>query len=83
MGFPTPKETGVNIGLPKKARVSKEWPWVSRETPWMSRKWPWVSRWYKASVVASPRVSHGGEASDGASPYESKRQSRGVPGWWS
>ena len=25
----------------------------------------------------------GGEASDGASPCESRRQARGVPGWWS
>ena len=36
-----------------------------------------------ASVGASPRVSRGGEASDGASPCESRGQTRGVPGRWS
>ena len=36
-----------------------------------------------ASVGASSRVSQGGEASDGASPCESRGQPRGVPGWWS
>ena len=34
-------------------------------------------------VGASPEMSWGGEASDGASPYESRRQPRGVLGWWS
>ena len=32
---------------------------------------------------ASPKMSRGGEASDGASPCESREQIRGVPGWWS
>ena len=45
--------------------------------------WPWVSRWGGASIRASPRVSWGDEASDGASPCESRRQVRGIPGWWS
>ena len=35
------------------------------------------------SVGASPRVFQGGEASDGASPCESREQPRGVSGWWS
>ena len=34
-----------------------------------------------ASVKASPRVSRGGEASDGPSPCESRGQPRGVPSW--
>ena len=55
MGTSTPKGDGVEAGLPRKARVSQEW----------------------------PRVSRGGEASDGASPCESRGQARGVPGWWS
>ena len=42
-----------------------------------------MSRWGGASFEASQRVSRGGEASDGASPYESRGQARGVPGWWS
>ena len=42
-----------------------------------------MSRWGGASVGASPRVSRGREASDGASPCESKRQPKGVLGWWS
>ena len=42
-----------------------------------------MSRWGGASVEASPRVSRGGEASDGASPCESRGQTRGVAGWWS
>ena len=33
----------------------------------MTREWPWMFRWDGASVGASPRVSWGGEASDGAS----------------
>ena len=66
----------MEAGLSRKARVSREWPWVSRE-------WPWVSRWGGASVRASPRVSLGGEASDGASLYEKRGQARVVPGWWS
>ena len=69
MGTPTPKGAGVEAGLPRKAKVSREW--------------SWVSRWGGASARALPRVSLGGEASDGASPYESKRQPRRVPGWWS
>ena len=56
---------------------------MSREWPWMTREWPWVSRWGGACVEASPRVSQGGEVSDGASPCESRGQARGVPGWWS
>ena len=76
MGTSTSKGAGVEAGLPKKARVFQKWPWVSRETPW-------VFRWDGASVKASPRVSQGGEASDGASSCKSKRQPRGVPGWWS
>ena len=27
MGTPTPKGAGVEAGLPRKARVSQEWPW--------------------------------------------------------
>ena len=34
-------------------------------------------------VPASSRESRGGEATDGASPCESRRQTRGVSGWWS
>ena len=90
MGTPTPYRVGVEVVLPRMARVSREWPWVSRETPWvfqewlwMTQEWPWVSRWGRASVGASPRVSRGGEASDGASPCESRGPTRGVPGWWS
>ena len=89
MGTPTPKRAGVEVVLPRMARVSQEWPWVSGETPWvfrkwpwMTREWPWVSQWDGASVGASPKVSRGGEDSDGASPYESRGQARGVPGWW-
>ena len=47
MGTSTPKGTSVEVGLPRKARVSQEW--------------PWVSRWGRASVEASPRVSRGGD----------------------
>ena len=83
MGTSTPKGAGVEAVLPRMARVSQERPWVSRETPWVFREWPWVSRWDGASVGASPKVSWGGEASDGASPCESRGQTRGVPGWWS
>ena len=43
MGTPTPKEASVEVRLPRKARMSQEWPWVS----------PWGG----ASIVASPRVS--------------------------
>ena len=57
----------MEAGLPRKARMSQEWPWVS-----------W---WGRASVGASSRVSRGDEASDEASPCESKGQARGVPGW--
>ena len=49
----------------------------------MTQEWPWVFRWDGASVGASPRVSRDGEASDGASPCESRGQTRGVPEWWS
>ena len=80
MGTATPKETGVEAVLPRMARVSQ---WMSQETPWMSQEWPWVSRWDKANVEASPRVSRGGEASDGASPCKSRGQARGFLGWWS
>ena len=83
MGTPTPKGAGVEVVLPRMARVSQERPWVFREWPWMTQEWPWVSRWGGASVGASPRVSRGGEASDGDSPRESRGQTRGVPGWWS
>ena len=51
MGTLTSKRAGVEAGLPKKARVSQEW--------------PWMSQWDGASVEASPRVSRGSEASDG------------------
>ena len=90
MGTPTPKRGGVEAVLPRMARVSQERPWVSRETPWVFREWPWmiqewpwVSRWGGDSVEASPRVSRGGEASDGVSPCESRGQTRAVAGWWS
>ena len=69
MGTPTPNGVGVEAKLPRMARVFREW--------------PWVSRWSGAIVEASPRVSEGGEASDGASSCESRGQARGVPGWWS
>ena len=69
MGTSTSKGAGVGAGLPRKARVSREW--------------PWMTQWGGASDGALPRVSRGGEASDGASPCESSRQPRGVPGWWS
>ena len=36
MGTPIPKGANVKVGLPRKARVSQEWPWVSRETLWVS-----------------------------------------------
>ena len=36
-----------------------------------------------ANVWASPTVSRGGEASNEASPYESREKARGVSGWWS
>ena len=39
-----------------------------------------MPRWDGASVGASPRVSRGGEASNGASPCESREQPRGVLG---
>ena len=67
MGTPTPKGAGVEAGLARMARVSQEW--------------PCVSGWGEDSVGVLPRVSWGGEASDGASPCESRRQARGVPGW--
>ena len=51
--------------LPRMAKVSQEWPWVSRETPWVFREWPWMTQ-------AWPWVSWWGEASDGASPCESR-----------
>ena len=68
MGTPTPKGAGVEAVLPRMARVSQER--------------PWVSRWGGSSVGASPRVSRGGEASDGVSSCESREQTRGVVGWW-
>ena len=83
MGTPTPKGASVKAVQPMMARVSQEWPWVSRETPWVSREWPWVSWWGGANVGASPRVSRGGEVSDGASPCESRGQAKVVSGWWS
>ena len=39
-----------------------------------------MSRWGGASVEASLRVSEGGEASDGASPCESKGATKGSSG---
>ena len=76
IGTPTAKGASVEAGLPRKARVSQKWPWMSRE-------WPWMSRWDGTSVEASPKVSRGGEASDGASPCESRGQARVVSRWWS
>ena len=73
----------VEAKLPRKTRVSQEWPWMSREWPWVTREWPWVSWWGGISVGASPRLSWGGEASDRASPCESRGHPKGVPGWWS
>ena len=67
MGTPTPKGAVMEARLPRMATVSQ--------------KWPWMSRWGGASIGASPRVSWGSEASDRASPYESRVQPRGVPGW--
>ena len=49
----------------------------------MIQKWPWVSRWGGARFGAPPRVSRDGEASDGASPCESRGQTTRVVGWWS
>ena len=40
-----------------------------------------MSRWGGASVEASPKVSWGGEANDGASPCKSREQPRGASGW--
>ena len=80
METPTPNGAGMEARLPKMARVSQEWPWMSCETPWVFREWPWVFRRGRASVRASPRVSRGDKASDGALPCESKDQPRGVPG---
>ena len=40
-------------------------------------------QWDGGSVETSPRMSRGSKASDGASPYESREQPKGVPGWWS
>ena len=37
-GLPHPRKPVWRAGLPKKARVSQEWPWVSREWPWMTRE---------------------------------------------
>ena len=60
----------MKAGLPKKAKVSQEWPWMS-----------W---WDGANVGASPRVSRGGKASNGISPCESREhRARRVLGWWS
>ena len=81
MGTPTPKRADVKAGLLRKARMSQEWAWVFWETPWESQKWPWISQWSGASIEAISRVSWGSETSDGASPCESKRQAKGVPGW--
>ena len=90
MGTPTPKGAGVEAMLPRMARMSQEWPLEPRETPWvsqewprMTREWPWVSWWSGASIGASSRVSRGGEASNRASPCESRGQAKEVPGWWS
>ena len=41
-----------------------------------------MSEWGGASVKTLPRVSWGGEASNGASPFESKEQPKGILGWW-
>ena len=57
IGTPTPKGVGVEVMLPRMARVSQER--------------PWMSRWDGASVGASLRMFQGGEASDGASSCES------------
>ena len=43
----------------------------------MTREWPWVFWWGGASVEASPKVSRGGKASDGASPCKSRGASKG------
>ena len=40
MGTSTPKGASMEAGLPRKAKVFQEWPWMSREWPWMTRKWP-------------------------------------------
>ena len=59
----------MEAGLSRKAKVSQEW--------------PWVSRWGGANIWIAPRVSQGGEASDGALPCKLRGKPRGVPGWWS
>ena len=66
-GTSPPKRVGVEAVLLRMARMFQEWPWVS-----------W---WGGASVGASLRMPHGGEASDGASPCQSKGQAKGVLGW--
>ena len=42
-----------------------------------------MSRWGGASVEALPRVSRDDEARGGALACESRKQARGVLGWWS
>ena len=64
MGTPTPKGAGMEARLPRKARVSQEW--------------PWVFQWGGVSVGALPRDSRGGEASDGVSLCDSKEQPKRV-----
>ena len=43
MGTSTPKGAGVEARIPRKARLSQEWPWMIWE-------WPWMSRWSGVSV---------------------------------
>ena len=67
-------------------RVAIDYPRVAMGVPGVAMDDPRVAMgvpWCGASVGTLPRMSWGGEASDGASPCESKEQPRGVPGWWS
>ena len=50
MGTPIPKGAGVKVKLPRKAKVSQDW--------------PWVFCYGRATIEASPRVFQKGEASD-------------------
>ena len=78
MGTPTPKGAGVEAGLPRIPRVAMGVPGDTMgvpgdtmDVPGVAMDDPKVAMGIPVggpSVGASPRVSRGGEASDGASP---------------
>ena len=83
MGTPTPMGAGVEARLPRKAMGVLE---DTMGILGVAMDDPEVAMGVSvdgASVEALPRVSRGGEASNGASPCESRGKARGVPGWWS